>query len=178
GYDVLTQGAGFLNALGAVRLARFYATAQAGDTVPVQAMWSKHIVWGNHMLSGGIPLPDANAWHSGVVWGAAQSETGDNIVWGSAALDNIVWGSSGLDLDNIVWSSSAEDNIVWGSSALDNIVWGSSAATDTTWTAEVAATAAATSTGPTLDQMSDEQLLQLLIQMTTSTPSAATVIAP
>src|SRR5207302_991506 len=96
GYDVLTQGAGFLNALGAVRLARFYATAQPGDTVPVQAMWSKHIVWGNHMLSGGLPLPGANAYHSGVVWGAAQSDTGDNIVWGSGCgnsdCDNIVWG--------------------------------------------------------------------------------------
>ncbi len=31
GYDSLTQGAGFLNAVGAVRLARFYATAQPGD---------------------------------------------------------------------------------------------------------------------------------------------------
>ena len=31
GYDALTQGAGFLNTLGAVRLARFYATAQPGD---------------------------------------------------------------------------------------------------------------------------------------------------
>src|SRR5206468_7790024 len=111
-----------------VRLARFFATAQAGDPVPVQTMWSKHIVWGNHMLSGGIILPDANAWHSGVVWGAATSETGDNIVWGSgcrtADCDNLVWGS--FDADNIVWGSFSKDNIVWGSAKQnDNIVWGS-----------------------------------------------------
>ena len=31
GYNALTQGAGFLNTLGAVRLAQFYATAQPGD---------------------------------------------------------------------------------------------------------------------------------------------------
>src|SRR5207245_2693914 len=31
GYNVLTQGAGFLNAVGAVRLAKFYATARPGD---------------------------------------------------------------------------------------------------------------------------------------------------
>src|SRR5262249_2634692 len=36
GYDALTEGAGFLNAVGAVRLARFYATARPGQPVPVQ----------------------------------------------------------------------------------------------------------------------------------------------
>src|SRR4029077_9028687 len=40
GYDGLTQGAGFLNVVGAIRLARFYATAPSGATVPVQKMWS------------------------------------------------------------------------------------------------------------------------------------------
>src|SRR5262249_33995220 len=43
GYDPLTQGAGFLNSFGAVRLARFFAVAQPGDQVPMQTMWSKHI---------------------------------------------------------------------------------------------------------------------------------------
>ena len=239
GYDVLTQGAGFLNAMGAVRLARFYATAQPGDVVPMQSMWSKHIVWGNHMLSGGVPLPDANAWASGVVWGAAQSLKGDNIVWGSGcggdcdnivwgsfnpdnivwgslSRDNIVWGNAGgmdnvvwgndcgggdcdavwgssdgdnivwgscslkdnivwgssFDLDNIVWGSSADDNIVWGSSALDNIVWGSNTSTDTTWSDAVQTAVVSTSTGPTLDEMSDDQLIQLLIQLTTDSPAA------
>ena len=54
GYDALTEGAGFLNTLGAIRLARFFATGHPGDAVPVQAMWSKHILWGNHMLAGGV----------------------------------------------------------------------------------------------------------------------------
>src|SRR5438093_5890101 len=34
-YNPLTEGAGFLNTLGAVRLARFYATAEPGQTMPV-----------------------------------------------------------------------------------------------------------------------------------------------
>lgn len=124
GYNALTQGAGFLNSLGAVRLARFFATARDGDTVPVQAMWSKHILWGNHLIAGGVVLPGANAWHNAVVWGAARSDGGDNIVWGSGCVDpcnNIVWGS--IAPDNIVWGSLSRDNIVWGSS--HNIVWGS-----------------------------------------------------
>ena len=120
--DALTQGAGFLNAIGAVRLARFYATAQPGDTVPSQAMWSKHLIWGNHLLHGGLPVPSANAYAVGTNWGAAQADD-DNIVWGTVGDDNIVWGTDGDD--NIVWGTSLDgDNIVWGTDDSDNIVWG------------------------------------------------------
>src|SRR5476649_933277 len=128
GYDALTEGAGFLNAVGAVRLARFYATAQPGDTVPVQKMWSKHIIWGNHMLKRGSLKPSANAFATGTTWGASKTADDDNIVWGTACpddnCDNIVWGTA--DDDNIVWGTSADDdNIVWGTAADDdNIVWG------------------------------------------------------
>ncbi|HEV3141862.1 MAG TPA: S8 family peptidase, partial [Vicinamibacterales bacterium] len=45
GYDTLTQGAGFLNAKGAVDLARYVASP---STLPYPATtdWSSHIVWG------------------------------------------------------------------------------------------------------------------------------------
>jgi len=141
GYDPLEQGAGFLNALGAVRLARFYATARPGQRVPVEPIWSKHFIWGNHELSGGLMLPAANAWTLGVLWGVPRvnggvgdnivwgtscgsSECGDTIVWGTSAGDNIVWGTA--DGDNIVWGTAGTgDNIVWGTSTGgDNIVWG------------------------------------------------------
>jgi serine protease AprX len=127
-YDPLTQGAGFLNAIGAVRLARFYATAQDGQTFPAQAMWSRHIIWGNHQLTDGVPVPTANAFALGTTWGVAQSDAGDNIVWGTVADgDNIVWGTARGD-DNIVWGTVADgDNIVWGTArGDDNIVWGTS----------------------------------------------------
>ena len=156
GYSALRQGAGFLNTVGAVRLARFYATAQPGDKVPTQKMWSKHILWGNHLLTGGVPVPTQNAFTAGVTWGAAKTDAGANIVWGSgcdtADCDNIAWGSSAAGAgDNIVWGSSADgDNIVWGSSAdgadanivwgsdcggsdCDNIVWGSSDSDNIVW---------------------------------------------
>jgi serine protease AprX len=129
GYDALTEGAGFLNALGAVRLAQYYATAQPGQRYPVQSMWGKRIIWGNHMLTGGVLLPNANAWRAGTTWGVAKTNAGDNIVWGTVGDgDNIVWGTS-ADGDNIVWGTSADgDNIVWGTAGDgDNIVWGTSA---------------------------------------------------
>jgi serine protease AprX len=126
GYDALTEGAGFLNAVGALRLSRFYATAQPGQPVPTQDMWSRQIIWGNHLLSGGLPVPSANAFGLSTTWGAATTATGDNIVWGTVAEgDNIVWGTA-ADGDNIVWGTSGTgDNIVWGTAGEgDNIVWG------------------------------------------------------
>jgi serine protease AprX len=127
GYNSLTEGAGFLNTLGAVRLAKFYATAQPGDHVPTQAMWGKRIIWGNHRLNGGFILPTANAFQVGTNWGVSKTAADDNIVWGTACddCDNIVWGTA--DDDNIVWGTSdgGDDNIVWGTSdGDDNIVWG------------------------------------------------------
>ena len=136
GYNSLRQGAGFLNSLGAVRLAQYYKAPKVGDRMPTQTVWSKQIIWGSHRLTGGYIKPTANAWANGVVWGSAKTPVtatsmGDNIVWGSMALngDNIVWGSTALG-DNIVWgttvtSTATGDNIVWGSSTTgDNVVWG------------------------------------------------------
>jgi serine protease AprX len=153
GYDALTEGAGFLNAVGAVRLAQFFATAKPGDIVPTQNMWGKHIIWGSHMLSGGVLLPWANAWSVGTTWGAVQTADGtDNIVWGTSCsdaacttvawgtatgTDNIVWGTSCLDdrCTNVVWgTATGDDNIVWGTDCggddCDNVVWGTADGVD------------------------------------------------
>src|SRR5260221_39406 len=101
GYDALTQGAGFLNAVGAVRLARFYATGNSRQKPPTETMWSKQIIWGSHRLTGGTLNPLASAFRTSTTWGAAKNDSSDNIVWGTYGDDNIVWGTSGDD-DNIV----------------------------------------------------------------------------
>jgi subtilisin family serine protease len=128
GYKPLEQGAGFLNTYGAVRLAKFYASHTVGDRLPVQRIWSRHIIWGNHMITGGYINPKGNAWSNSVVWGYAktQADMGDNIVWGTMSNDdNIVWGTADDNGDNIVWGTSDDDNIVWGTMFNDdNIVWG------------------------------------------------------
>ena len=149
GYDALEQGAGFLNALGAVRLAKFYAAnPKSGDLVPSEPIWSRQIIWGNQRLTNGVISPQANAWKLGVSWGAVKTlrdggdnivwgnscggDCGDNIVWGNVAGgDNIVWGNA-TDGDNIVWGNSDDgDNIVWGNAGDgDNIVWGNAGNSD------------------------------------------------
>jgi serine protease AprX len=141
GYNALTQGAGFLNTKGAVDLARFFATARAGERYPTNKAWSKKLLWGNQRVSKGVIKPYAPAWKLGVDWGAAEGVDGANIVWGvycgdvcanmlwdTDREDNIVWGT-GL---NTLWGAFRvvggeldEDNIVWGTMLdEDNVVWG------------------------------------------------------
>jgi serine protease AprX len=133
GYDFLTQGAGFLNTLGAVRLSRYFANGRPGDSYPDMRSWSKHILWGNKRVKGGVLTPGGSAWALNIVWGDAIGPNGQNIVWGdncdTAACDNIVWGNNivwgdSTDGDNIVWGNTDGDNIVWGNTLGDNIVWG------------------------------------------------------
>jgi serine protease AprX len=131
GYSPLRQGAGFLNSLGAVRLAKFYSNNGVGERIPVQSTWSRRIIWGSHSLRGGYINPKANAWSTAAIWGSAKMAltTGDNIVWGTkctdGSCDNIVWGTRDANGDNIVWGTWGGDNIVWGTwGGGDNIVWG------------------------------------------------------
>jgi serine protease AprX len=125
GVSPLRQGAGFMNVSHAVALAAL--AAQPGTTTfTMPSTWAKHILWGNHMLSGGVLDPNANAWRLGVEWGWAKTNAvdGDNIVWGTAQDgDNIVWGTA-QDGDNIVWGTYSDgDNIVWGTANVTNTVW-------------------------------------------------------
>jgi len=130
----LAEGAGLLNARGAVRLARFFASPTGGigemsDSIEgEQIAWARHIIWGNYRITDGVPLPGSNAWATGQRWGALDTPQGDPVVWGARADDNIVWSTSKDDSGNIVWSTAQTDdsgNIVWstGLASDDNIVW-------------------------------------------------------
>ena len=128
GETVLTQGAGFLNGKGAVRMAKFFAAPQNGigymrDYIENERVnWSRHIVWGNYLITGGVPLPGSNAWANNQTWGAIKTQTGQPVVWGARQDDdNIVWSVDGDD--NIVWSVNDDGNIVWSVNGDDNIVW-------------------------------------------------------
>ncbi|HKH73652.1 MAG TPA: S8 family serine peptidase [Vicinamibacterales bacterium] len=128
GENVLSQGAGFLNAKGAVRLAKFFAAPQNGigymrDTIDGERInWARHIVWGNYLIAGGVPLPGSNAWATNQTWGAVKTQTGQPVVWGARQDDNnIVWSVN--EDGNIVWSVSDDGNIVWSVNGDDNIVW-------------------------------------------------------
>jgi serine protease AprX len=134
GYDHLTQGAGFLNAKGAVELARSLA-AQSSQADPDASEWSRHMIWGDRLVFGGRLTSGANAWSTSVLWGAVATATGQNVEWGvwnaSDAGDTVVWGTT--DGDTVVWGTSdTGDTVVWGTSNTgDTVVWGTSDAGDT-----------------------------------------------
>ena len=142
-YDGLTQGAGFLNAKGAVELARYFADPSIGPR-PQDASWGKRLIWGNYQYEGGALTRDASAWSTSVTWGDTATAAGMPVAWGvteggdverewnvGAAVDNVVWGLTcgGSDCSG-TWSSDAVlgtdtgDTVVWGMDELDTVVWG------------------------------------------------------
>ncbi|MSO82073.1 MAG: hypothetical protein EXQ53_02080 [Acidobacteria bacterium] len=138
GESFLAQGAGLLNALGAVRMATFFGAPKKGMPVPDDTIEnepierSRHIIWGNDRIDGGFPLPGSNAWALGVTWGADATKAGRPIVWGVKADDNIVWSTRGND--NIVWSTDCGgadcEGVVWGARGDGDFVWGTAAQSD------------------------------------------------
>lgn len=134
-YNEMTQGAGFLNARGAVQAAKSLAASPADADAPGisdPTPWNKHINWGNHRIGGGVLRSDANAWRVDVVWGASRTADGSSIVWGTVCkraddCGSVIRGSID-DKDNTVWGTSCTDascsDVVWGPSTEDNIVWG------------------------------------------------------
>ena len=80
-YNALTEGAGLLNARGAVQLARYFVD-QAGS-YPTSPDWGRRVVWGNRLIRGGRITPAVNAWWEDVNWGATTTPSGQPVEWGS-----------------------------------------------------------------------------------------------
>jgi subtilisin family serine protease len=157
GDDPLAQGAGQLNARGAIRLARYFAAPRRAlgtmrDSIEGETVsWARHVIWGNYKVTGGMPLPGSSAWAVDVPWGALKTPAGlpitwgakdgtnivwstagdGNIVWSTAADENIVWSTD--DDSNIVWSTNDDGNIVWSTMTADNIVWSTAVASNVVW---------------------------------------------
>jgi serine protease AprX len=85
GVDHLTQGAGFLNARGAVELARAFANSSSPwplELTPDPVRWNRHIIWGRRRVPVPMLYAGANAWRLGVTWGDSRSANGEPIRWG------------------------------------------------------------------------------------------------
>jgi subtilisin family serine protease len=109
--DVLSQGAGALNPLGALRFIREFAktdrdewSTTALDPTDVvggeRLVWSQQILWGDQIL-----------WGESVVWG-------NQILWG----DSIVWSDTALGVNTatgIVYGNEIE----WGEVDPNQVLW-------------------------------------------------------
>jgi serine protease AprX len=122
-FDGMTQGSGFLNARGAVELARFLADPAAGSPVS-PSLWSRAIRWGNQRLYGGGPTLNGTAWMSDVVWGAPVTPAGQAIVWGLTCTALPCGTTSAW----IAWEATCGDSacasVVWDRGRSINVVWG------------------------------------------------------
>ena len=89
--DQSTQGAGLLNARGAVALAR-QLTARPTDATALEEMaggttqWSRQIIWGAQRVVGDAMAPSIKAWELDVTWGAETSSHGEPITWDALCL--------------------------------------------------------------------------------------------
>lgn len=147
GHPALAQGAGFLNAAGAVQLARAFNVAP-GNRAAAPAEWSGQIIWGNQRLDGAVLDSTGAMWETtaqwgtpldgsagagfsvtsttNVVWGGSCDGTDcSNRVWATSDDDTVVWGNNS-DADTVVWGNSDAETVVWGNSAVDTVVWGNS----------------------------------------------------
>jgi serine protease AprX len=106
--DPLTQGAGFLNAKGAVQLAR-YLGAPETTSYPNTTDWSRRLIWGNYLMKGGRLAPQASAWGTDVVWGTTTLPSGLPVEWGVICAN---WSCSNVE-GPWAWTGSAR-NVVWG----------------------------------------------------------------
>jgi serine protease AprX len=83
-YDGNAQGAGFLNARGAVGLAKAFGSAApdaTSEAVADPVKWSRQIIWGDRRVTAAALAPSANAWRQGVVWGARRTPSGETVSW-------------------------------------------------------------------------------------------------
>jgi serine protease AprX len=146
-YDALTEGAGFLNAQGAVNLA--WSFADSPNVYAAPSDWGMRLIWGNRLVSGGRLASDANAWAADVTWGAATTPSGRAVEWGvictsktcdDARTTREPWTDSSGNAENVVWGSTCggadcggpwtvegandDDSVVWGTNDDDSVVWG------------------------------------------------------
>jgi serine protease AprX len=145
-YDALSQGAGGINAGGAIALAKAINTAApvgspwlttgvtAFSTIGGETLaWFSNIIWGDNIVWADATYANQTAWAHNIVWGE-NIVWADNIIWGESIVwgqddnivwtNNIVWGDGRIGMSdglNTVWGQ--DDNIVWGLLTDDNIVW-------------------------------------------------------
>ena len=158
GYDPLTEGAGFVNAKGAIELARYLVHPWTSE-YPDSSRWGAALIWGNLLVKGGRLAADANAWSTAVTWGAERSQDGQQISWGprcssesctdttgakwrvdSGSARNIVWGSicNGADCDvpwsvELVHATDDGETVVWGTDGGETVVWGTDDGETVVW---------------------------------------------
>jgi serine protease AprX len=148
-FDVLTQGAGGVNAQGAIDLAEaidpsqpigtFWMTAQPSPYFRLStesAAWTQHLVWGSHIVWGNSLFVHERGWEATTQWGDASPL---HIVWGNVDAEHLVWGNVAIWGQHIVWGNAlvgsvSGSHVVWGNLIdAEHVVWGNLASEHVVW---------------------------------------------
>jgi hypothetical protein len=148
-FDVFTQGAGAVNAQGAIALAealdpsqpigRFWMTSQPSPYFRLgfeSAAWAQHVVWGSHIVWGNSLFVHERAWEQTTTWGDPAAQ---HIVWGTVDAEHLVWGNVAVWGQHIVWGNALVGSVsglhvVWGNLVdAEHVVWGNLAAEHVVW---------------------------------------------
>jgi len=122
--NLLAQGNGYLNTVGAVRLAAAVSPNFRSLAYGALMITNHSSVHPYDYVAGlRIPWGGAFLWGNGVVWGDSDGVVwGDGVLWGQD--DGVIWG------DGVLWGQ--DDGVVWGDSLMlykaqaldDGVVWG------------------------------------------------------
>lgn len=131
GLSLLTQGAGSVNAAGAIEVSTkvnagasigspwLTATLSNQTTIAGESViWSDSILYGNQLITGaGLMRTAQPLWGDSVIWG-------DSVVWD----DSVIWTDNGVAADAPVWTTNSvtADSVIEGDSyaSSDNILTG------------------------------------------------------
>lgn len=147
----LSEGAGAINAAGAIGLARAidpstsigshwleYGVSTATRIGRALLPWTRRVTWGDRLVAGEPLNRHELAWSARGVWGTTIAWSPDTWLTASTVRDNFDFWSAQvvkkhkpvtLDDDHIVWGNADEGDAVWSycsSADVDeHIVWGS-----------------------------------------------------
>jgi serine protease AprX len=136
GYDVMTQGAGYVNAVGAVEAAT-KITATPGGFAPGD-YWLNAPLSGESTIAGhGVIWGVRVIWGYGVLWGGAgaigynfDALWGQGVLWGGGvyAFDLTLLGDSGVTSQGVLWGGTnlLPQGLIWTGIQMQDLLLGES----------------------------------------------------
>jgi serine protease AprX len=134
GSDVFTQGAGAVNAAGALAVVaaltadkntEWRSTTTVPPTTTIGAetnIWNQAVVWGHTLVAGDTVYANEPAWGSQITWGSA-------VVWGHGVMPggDLVWDQTSIWSTNTIWNpivGPPTAGLTWPELGGQAVVWG------------------------------------------------------
>ncbi len=133
GYDIMTQGAGYVNAPGAVEAAAritpspelladgvywLSAPLSGGSTIAGEAvLWNGRVCWGSAVLWGGVGAIAYNLdklWDLGVIWGGITAFDSPTLASSGVATEGVIWTGVPAGAQAVIWSGLRMEDVLYG----------------------------------------------------------------